>query len=148
MKLTPKETQNEWLVSSPVGNKILANMEIVSNSCYVCIKIMLLCKTQEYIWKWVVFLLFVIIYHNLPETYYETGSSLSIISGINISQKVMLQEYLLSSCRFIRDKNIPYFSIYRKTIFWLTVKPYILYQAKSFQNVLYLYKWQIEWLNI
>lgn len=61
-------------------------MEIVSNNYYVCIKIMLLCKNQEDIWKWGVFL-FIIIYHNLLQTYYETVSYLSIISGINISQR-------------------------------------------------------------
>ena len=61
-KPTAKETQNEWLVSSPGGNKILVNMKIVSNRYYVCIKFMFLSKNHEDILKWIVFLLFIIIY--------------------------------------------------------------------------------------
>ena len=48
MKITAKETQNEWLVSSPEGNKILVNTEIVSNSYYVCIKFMFLSKNHVF----------------------------------------------------------------------------------------------------
>ena len=104
MKITAKETQNEWLVSSPEGNKILVNMEIVSNIYYVCIKFMFLSKNHEDIWKWIVFILFIIIYQIFKK---NKNSQLSInhFWDKHFPKDSVTKIYLLSSCRFIRDKK-------------------------------------------
>lgn len=113
MKLTAKETQNEWLVSSPGGNKILVNMEIVSNSYYVCIKFMFLSKNHEDIWKWIVFLLFIIIYQIFKKNK-NRELFINHFWDKHFPKDSVTKIYLLSSGQFIRDKKyriLPYAEI-------------------------------------
>lgn len=112
-KPTAKETQNEWLVSSPGGNKILVNMKIVSNRYYVCIKFMFLSKNHEDILKWIVFLLFIIIYQIFKKNK-NRKLSINHFWDKHFPKDGVTKMYLLSSCQFIGAKRyhiLPYAEI-------------------------------------
>lgn len=103
-----KRNSKWWLVSS-LGNKILVNK--LFQIAIMCAKFMFLSKNHD-IWKWIVFL-FIIIYQIFKKN--KNSKLLSIISGINISQKLVLQRYLLSSGQFIRGQK--YRIYHRNTVF-------------------------------
>lgn len=137
MKITAKETQNEWLVSSPEGNKILVNTEIVSNSYYVCIKFMFLSK--NHVFGSGLFLFFLLLFTK-SSIKIKTANSLSIISGINISQKIALQKCICFPAVDSSGTKNTTFCHMQKYCLWFTVKSYMLYQVKSAQNALHLYR--------
>lgn len=107
------QRNSKWVASfiSWGKPKILVNMEIVSNSYYVCIKFMFLSKNHD-IWKWIVFFL---LSFTKSSRKIKTVSSLSIISGISISQKLVLQKFIcfpvVNSSRDKKYRILPYAEI-------------------------------------